>query len=244
MNIAIIDDSYLDRKYTRDFLFTYFSDHCSDVPFIIRTFNSGEDFLYTFTRDTYDFIFTDYYMKKLSGLETAKIIRATDKQVVLIFTTVSRDYAIDCYQVKASGYLVKPFSYQELSDVLALADLEQIKAHEYIELSNGLEKVKIVVKDILHCDISGHYTNIYTKTAGVKRIRTSFSALAVLLAPFPEFISCYRGCLINMDYIVKLEENAFLMVDNSSIPFRKNEQSKMAALYSEYLFDKVRNNKK
>ena len=47
-------------------------------------------------------------MPLLSGMETAKELRQSDKTVKLVFLTTSSDYAVDAFQVKASNYLLKP----------------------------------------------------------------------------------------------------------------------------------------
>lgn len=241
MNIAVIEDSMIDQKIIIGYLNKYFALNCTDIPYSVHLFTSGEEFLSTYTKHFYDLIFLDYYMKGLSGFETAKMIRSTDKQVFLFFTTFSCDHAIDCYRVKASGYLVKPFSYEEFSELIELNDIKLLKEQQFIEVANGLEKIKLLIKDIVYCDVSGHYTQIHTIGGGTRRIRMAFSELVRLLAPFPQFLSCYRGCLINMNYIMQIEDLNFLMQDGSKIPFRKKEQAKVAAAYSEFLFEKVRN---
>lgn len=240
MNIAIIDDSAADQKITANYLHTYFSYYFADIPYSVHFFSSGEDFLSSFTKHFYDLIFIDYYMKSLSGFETAKIIRSTDKQVLLYFTTCSCDFAIDGYKVQASGYLVKPFNYKDFSELIALSEIKRFKNQQFIEVVNGMEKIKILIREIIYCDVAGHYTQIHMKNNSIKKIRMAFSDLAQLLLPFPEFITCYRGCLINMNYIVRIEDLNFLMQCGDRIPFRKKEQSKIMDAYSEFLFDKVR----
>lgn len=243
MNIAIIDDSVIDQKITSDYLHTYFSLHFTDIPYSIHLYLSGADFLDSFTRHSYDLIFIDYYMDTLSGLETAKMIRSTDTQVLLFFTTFSCDHAIECYKVKASGYLVKPFSYDDFAELITLNDIEQFRERQFIEVMNGMDKVKILIRDIIYCDISGHYTQIHTKDNGIKRIRMTFSRLLQLLVPYPEFFSCYRGCVINMNHIIRIDDLNFLMHGGERIPFRKKDQAMIMDTYSEFLFDKVRSEK-
>lgn len=243
MNIAIIDDSVVDQRILADYLHTFFSLNFTDIPYSTHLYLSGEDFLKSFTKHSYDLIFMDYYMKSLSGLETAKVIRSTDKQALLFFTTFSCDYAIDCYKVKASGYLVKPYSYDDFAELVALSDIDQFKELQFIEVRNGMEKIRVLIKDIIYCDISGHYTQIHTKDNGLRRIRMTFSELLGLLMPYPEFLACYRGCLINMNHIVRIDDLNFLMQGGERIPFRKKEQAKIMDTYSEFLFDRVRNEK-
>lgn len=243
MNIAIIEDLPADRQLADEYLDTYFSSSFPGLMIHIDSFSSGEEFLESFAPRNYDLIFIDYYLNDLSGLETARQIRLTDQQAVLIFTTASRDCAVDGYRVKASGYLLKPFTYEQFAETLSLIDIRQLKERQFLEIANGMETIKIIVTDIIYCDISGHYTQIHTKSSGLKRIRMPFAEIVRLLEPFPEFLSCYRGCLINMDYIRRMENLTFIMEDGERIPFRKKEQAQIMDAYTNFLFCKVRDSK-
>lgn len=243
MNIAIIEDLPADRQLAAEYLDTYFSSAFPGLMINIDSFSSGEEFLDSFTPRAYDLIFIDYYLNDLSGLETARVIRHTDRQAILIFTTASRDFAVDGYRVKASGYLIKPFTYEQFAETLSLIDISQLKERQFLEIANGMETIKIIVTDIICCDIAGHYTQIHTKSSGLKRIRMPFTEMVRLLKPFPEFLSCYRGCLINMNFILRMEDLTFIMEDGERIPFRKKAQAQIMEAYSNFLFCKVRDAK-
>lgn len=140
MKIAIIDDSVDDRQILTSYLHTFFAEVYANIPLFIQDFSSGEEFLSAFTSASFDIIFIDYYMKELSGLETASQIRKEDPTVSLLFTTASKDYALDGYLVKASGYLLKPITYEKFAETLRLLDLKRMKGSQCIEFNNGNEK--------------------------------------------------------------------------------------------------------
>lgn len=50
----------------------------------------------------------DIVMPHLTGIETAKRIRARGETAEIMFLTTSREYALDAFSVKASDYLLKP----------------------------------------------------------------------------------------------------------------------------------------
>lgn len=240
MKIAIIDDSKDDIQLIKHYIKEYFIHNYSGIPLTIHEYLSGESFLMAFSQSAYDIIFLDCYMKKLSGLETAQLIRKTDLSVLLIFITVSRDFAIDSYRVKACGYLVKPLTYESFSETMSLNMQNSLKKSQFVELENGKDYVRIFLKDIICCDISGHYSQIHT-ISKIIRVRMAFSKLADVLSPYPEFLLCYRGCLVNMKKIVRIENQAFVMTNGDRIPFRKKEEGAIMKTYSSFLFEKVRN---
>lgn len=241
MKIAIIDDLCTDVKIITDHIHTYFSGNCINLPFSVDSFQNGNAFLSIFKRYSYDFIFIDYYMEGLSGLDTAFAIRQADQFVKIIFTTASRDYAVDSYKVRASGYLVKPVSYKDFSDTLSLIDFKKIKEQHFIQITSGYDTVKIPLCDIIYCDIHGHYVQIHTVNLGIQRSRMTFSKLKDMLMVYPEFLLCYRGCIINMNYINSIDDLTFFLNNGERIPMRRKHHSEILQIYSDFLFDKVRN---
>ena len=105
MRIAIVDDI----KAEQEFLGRCLNRYCTEqlVPCEAATFDSGSAFIKNGIFD-YDLIFLDIYMPGLNGLDTAARIRETNKDVLLIFTTTSADFAVKSYRVRAFDYLVKP----------------------------------------------------------------------------------------------------------------------------------------
>lgn len=241
MNIAIIDDLTTDIEKTSKLLQSYFLENCADIQPQISFFKDGEGFLADFKHHAYDIIFLDYYMAPLSGMDLAREIRKTDASVVLIFVTFSKDFAIESYKVKASGYLVKPIAYEDFAEIMGLIDMKKIRSQQFIEIGSGDDSRKIILKDIIYCDVYGHYTQVHTKSGGIKRFRTAFWKISELLQPYPQFLVCYRGCIINMERVVKMEEQNFLMANRERIPYRKKEHSEIINAYSNFLFERVRN---
>ncbi|MES2418272.1 MAG: LytTR family DNA-binding domain-containing protein [Bacteroidota bacterium] len=77
-----------------------------------------------------DFIFLDIEMPLINGLELAEIIRAKAK--FLVFTTSHPSYALKAFDLKASQYLLKPFSFAKFATVV----------HDLIENANLYEQKK------------------------------------------------------------------------------------------------------
>lgn len=241
MKIAILDDLNTDRIQIIEYLNHYLEDAQTDLLLSIDEFYSGEAFLCKFTPNFWDLIFIDYYMVQLSGLETARKIRQLDQSVNIIFITTSRDFAIDSYKVKASGYLVKPISYEDFAETLSLLEWSLFYERRFFDLSDSSKKLRFLICDILYCDISGHYVQIHTLNEGTARFRMTFEKLSALLSPYSEFLLCYRGCLVNMNHICSMDDMNFHLTNGDRLPFRKKEHQHLTRTYSEFLFSKRRN---
>lgn len=240
MNIALIDDSFEDMDSLVSHIKKYFKKKHVNLPICIKRFQDEEQFLNSYGKYHYEIIFIDYYLNHLTGLELAKKIRVLDSTAVLIFTTVSRDFAIDSYRVKASGYLVKPIEYHDFEEIMELVNCRKLRENEFINVINGQAEIKILLKDIVYCDVSGHYTQIHTKDMNMIKCRQSFSDFVTHLAAYPEFLVCYRGCIINMQEVKKVDELFFLMSNGDQIPLRVKQKTAILNQYSEYLFEKNR----
>ena len=129
-------------------------------------------------------IFLDIYMPGLSGLETASEIRKLDTNCLLIFSTTSSDFAVKSFRVRAFDYLVKPYKYEQLAEIMSLAEKALNKSSRYIEVKESREMVKVLIRDILYADYDNHYIQIHTKENIIKTY-LSFQDFAPLLLEYP-----------------------------------------------------------
>lgn len=236
MKVAIIDDLAECRNDIQSCLRQFFSKHYAEESFRIEEFISGEAFLTVFRKDSYDLIFIDQYMDGLSGMDTARQIRVSDAFVPLVFITTSRDHAIDSYQVRAGGYLLKPFSYEDFEQTLLLLDMARLRNARYI----CVQDERILLREILWCDVDGHYMQIHTRQHGDLRYRIPFATVADMLMDYPQFLTCYKGCIVNLDHVEQMEEVAFLLGTGDRVPFSKRDRKNIENGYHRYLFHKAR----
>lgn len=236
MKTAIIDDLTACREKIRDCLYRYLNETYAGETPVIECFSGGEEFLSRFTPGAYDIIFLDQYMNGLSGLDTANRIREQDPLTALIFVTASRDYAVDSYGVRACGYLVKPYDYEEFRRTISLAGLEKIRSSRFIRL----EDKKILLRDILWCGRSNHYVEIHTNQCGLLRFRLAFASLTGLLVPYPQFLTCYKGCIVNLDHVECMDGLSFKLDTGETVPFAIRDRKQIEAQYYAYRFQRER----
>ena len=70
------------------------------------------------------------HLEKTTGLDIAKKICLKDSNVIILFVTSSRDFAIDSYKVRATGYLVKPLNYNDFVETMSLIDYKQLQKNK------------------------------------------------------------------------------------------------------------------
>lgn len=236
MRVAIIDDDAWCRQDIREHLSRYLEENFAGESPVIEEFRGGEEFLCCFVPEAYDIIFLDQYMNGVTGIDTAREIRQRDALAAIIFVTYSRDHAVDSYEVRACGYLVKPYEYGDFEKTMKLAGMEKIRGARFIRL----EQEKILLREILWCDQDGHYVQIHTEKRGVLRFRLSFGQFILLIKKYPQFLICYKGCVINMERVERMDDLDFITDTGEKVPFSKRDRRKIQTLYWNFLFQRER----
>lgn len=103
MTVAICDDEPYFIEQLSEMLHAY----CQKMALScqIKCFASGEELIET--EEKFNLIFLDINMKKLTGIETAAILRKRDPNFILVFISAFMEYAPQGYEVNAFRYLLK-----------------------------------------------------------------------------------------------------------------------------------------
>ncbi|MBS5605158.1 DNA-binding response regulator [Clostridium sp. AF18-27] len=234
MNIAIIDDSVEEARQLSGYVQTYF--HSVHILQRTELFTAAADFLQVWKKDSYQLVFIDIYLgQETLGLEIAEQIRREDESCIIIFTTSSSDFALKGYEVRALDYLLKPIGYDRFCRAMEYAHRELENTGRYIEVKVSRIMVKILLDDICYADYSNHYIQIHTPRR-MYRTYMRFEDFSRLLLCYPQFLCCYRNCIINMDRVVEMERNEFLLASGDRIPISRSMRLAIHQQYADYQF--------
>lgn len=240
MHAAIVEDLASDMSILYDNICRYCEEHKTHMQ--VDRYSDGTEFISACATVTYDLIFLDIYLKDTSGIQIASRVRKLHPNCPIIFITTSKEHAVDAFRLHALDYPVKPFTYEQLED--SLNHFEQIFHHfeHYITLKEGRQHTRIRIPDILYTDYSNHYIQVHTESA-VIRSYMSFDQFSPMLTPYPQFLWCYRNCMVNMDYIETLEERDFVLKNGERIPISRAKRNEIIQAYADYIFDYVNRGK-
>lgn len=240
MNIAICEDLETDRQALIHMIKKYCNDYNLEAK--LFTYNNGNDLLSNFTSGKFKLIFLDIYLKdddKFNGIEIAKKIRIYDKDCTIVFTTTSREHAIEAFEVDAMQYLLKPIDYDKLKHLFDKIQNLFSNSMRFIEVQSTGLLMKILLKDIYYIEVYNKACFIHTNLNTIKTY-TPLSRLWELLNS-STFLRCHRSYIVNMFYIDDIFKNDFLLKNGDKIPIRKEASSDIKQAYSDYFFDKIRN---
>ena len=228
MHIAIVEDQAADRETLRGHLQALFE----GGPSMIREFDSGEAFLKDYAPGLYDLLFLDCCLKGVNGMDVARAVRSAGDACEIYFATSSRDFAVDGYEVRASGYLVKPYTRDQLARQLRFLAREQ----PFIELGGR----KLTLSHIAWCAMDGHYAQVHLVGREALQVRLTFKELTETFARWPQFLVCCRGVLVNLEQVKSLETDCFLLYNGDRAPIRQRDQREILQAYADYHFRKAR----
>ena len=113
MHIALCDDEENALLLLREMVQAFCEKKRLEA--VIDLFSGGEDFLASAQR--YDILFMDIYLPGMNGMEAAERAGALALQQI-VFTTVSREYAVEAFRLNAAHYLTKPLSAQSVAEAM------------------------------------------------------------------------------------------------------------------------------
>ena len=229
MRIAIVDDLETERAQLKTRLARQLR-LCGAEAQLLE-FESGESFLAAEKEQRFTAAFLDIYMHGMSGMDAAKELRKTDADCLLVFTTTSTDHALEGFQVRALHYLVKPFSDEELSALLAEPVLT-------VKVSGS--DVRLCYRDIISAEHFAHLINIRTTALKTLVTRQSFKVFTEPLKKDPRFFVCGRGMIVNLEHAADFRDGAFCMTDGSSVYVSQELLKPARQAFMEFLLQRER----
>lgn len=206
----------------------------------IFCFQSGEEFLAVFEEHSFDMVFMDIYMNGITGIETAKEIRKTDKHCLLIFLTTSTEHMPDAFSCHAFEYIQKPVNEKRIMQVMIdVKHILPIKT-QYIELNSNRQNICILYDDFIMAIADKHYLNITDIQGNIYKIRQTFSKFVTSLQQDKRFLQINKGILVNMNYIVSIEENICILKNGQRLPIKIRDSAKIKEIWYQYGFEQIR----
>lgn len=204
LRVAVVDDDPKSIERISGFLQTYFEKKGSRYQ--IEKFERGDKLSFEY-RPIYDIIFLDIEMEPISGIETAKIIRRTDSDVIIIFITKMAQFAINGYEVGALGFIVKPVDAESVwfnLEKALLAIGKRDKKDIILPLSGGTKKLK--TDSVYYVEARDHDLIYHTDEGEfMLRRKTLGEAAKELGDAFKQYSRCY---LINLRHITNISGTA------------------------------------
>ena len=226
LKIAVVEDDVNYARQLSEYLCRYERERGAELT--VTQFSDGDQLIEGY-RPEFDMILMDIEMPLLDGMETARLIRRTDPEVVIIFITNMAQYAIQGYEVDALDYVLKPISYVAFSQRLDRA-LRRMKKREerYLTVSTREGVRKLGVSQIYYVESQGH-TLLYHTNQGIVSSSGTMRDLEKELEPL-HFFRGNKGYLINLEHVSGVREGCALVAGEELLLSRSRKNAFLEAL--------------
>ena len=229
MRLAICDDNELERNCLQSLLKKYFSGTSISCEFTL--YDRGISLYYDVMEEIeYDIIFLDLFMRDSFGLSIAQKLRGIQYKGKIIFCTVSADYALESYDVYASGYILKPYSLKDIRRTLDRY-LPEYQCNSY-KIKQKAQYVYIPYNDIMYVESSNNKCTIHRSDGREYNIYKKLTEVEEELKD-PRFLRCHQSYLVNMNYISEAN-NSFLLQNGEEILIRAKSKKEIQQKFMDY----------
>ena len=236
LRFAVVEDRLPDAQRLESLLRLAFG---GGQPLVCDHYESGDAFLAAFPSKNYQVVFLDICMEGTNGIETARILRRADPDLLLVFVTSSPEYVWDAFPVHPFDYLLKPYREEKL---FQLADeLRRVlsRAEPELEVRIARQQVHLPLRKIQYAMAQNHYVRIVSDDGECRTVST-FSQVEQLLRAQENFLVCNRGVILNMDKVLRLDCDCFEMLDGTCLPVRQKDKNTLFAQFTQYQFRHMR----
>lgn len=203
-----IDDEPLALKVIQHF--------CRRVDYIElrETFIKPTEALHYLEKNEVDLLFLDINMPSLSGIE---LYKSLTQSTMVIFTTAYSEFAVDGFNLNATDYLLKPFTFERFMQAVEKAQ----KTHEHAQQAPPAEPgymlvradyslVRINFSDILYIESLDDYLKIHLPDRKPVVARMTMKYVLEQL-PAPAFVRIHRSFIVPLKRISAVRNKTVLL---------------------------------
>lgn len=241
LRFALCEDEVVQRTIAGMHLREYLEDRPALAGKVFE-FSSGPELLAAVeAHGSFDVYVLDVVMPEMSGIELGVQLRQMDREAVIIYLTVSPEYAISAYEAQAFGYLIKPVEPERLYQVLdrAVEAMEKKRsACVPVKTRSGLQLVRM--DEILYVELAERAMRYHLSDGGQVdsvTLRGSFQAAAAPLLEDARFLLCGASFVVNLYYVATMEKGFLRLRNGERVPLPRGIAAEARRRWSEYWFE-------
>ncbi|MBO5200371.1 MAG: response regulator transcription factor [Clostridia bacterium] len=238
LRIVICDDLIEERKRLKNYIRRLEKD--DNLELEITEFSAGEELIAFFKNGgSADLLFLDIYMNGINGVDTARTLGDMGYSGSVVFCTTSLDHAVESYRLKADGYLVKPYSYEDFLDAIWRCRRHFEKSKKSLNFVSERIDYAIPLPEVCFIETSGRQVDIHTAdhTYSTYKKIGDFEKELQGEASFLKIGRCY---IVNMNRITKISDDTLTLSDGTTLPLPVREKKRLQQLINDWFWQKTR----
>lgn len=229
MKIFICDDDSFSRAQIK----TYLDGYDSNRHFEISEFTTGVEMLHELKTGHADIIFLDIEMEIIDGIDTAKLIRITDRRAIIIFVSSHQERVFDAFDCEAFHFITKPFTQQKFNDVFAKAIQKYKFLNKTIPVQWKNTSVELPIEKIKYFESYRKHVIFHTYDGEYQMI-ANLSDVLNELSPYG-FTQTHQGYAVNMNLIRRFDGLDILLDDGTKVPMSVRKKAEVVSTYAKYV---------
>lgn len=234
LRIAVCDDSPAFRESAREMI-----EHWSDetgVPVELHLCADGDGLLSLCASERMDLVFLDILMPLLNGLDTARELRARDTAVRIVFLTSSPEFALESYDVRAQGYLLKPADEKKVWAVLAEAATVREREPKNLVVRTSFGYQKLYLHEIEVAEAQNKRVIFHLR--GEREIETAqpLYSFEHTLTDENGFFKCHRSYLVYLPAVDRFSATEVVTKSGRRIPIARGYARAFKEAYFALMF--------
>lgn len=241
LKIAIVDDMKTDRDCLIEKITCYMQSE--ELNYTMFEYESGEAFVAALEKERFDIVFMDIFMDSMTGVDAATILRRKDLDCKLVFITTSEDFWRNGFACNSAHYIVKAktddlIPHKDFLQAMKNCRIERKLDVPFLNIISEREPLCLHTTQIVYIDFAEKSTNIHLENH-IYTVWESFAKTVEPLLTDRRFLQCFRGVLVNMDFVEEMEENNFLLKNGERLRFAIRDRKKLAKAYILYIMERA-----
>lgn len=237
--VTVCDDCLSDLLRAERLLQHYKEEHPM-LKFEVEKFSDSGKLYRKIVRGDYsDIYILDVMMEQISGIEIGGLLNKQRREAAIIYTTASKEHALEAYEVFAQRYLVKPYTaqaFQEAVDfALTFADSKEVALFS-VKTKDGV--ISVDHTKISYVECVSRTLHIHLTDGRILRsifIRRSFEYEVENLMENGCFQQVHKSFLVNMAQIEIFTQEKITMSDGMIIPVSQKRAAQVKHNYLRYI---------
>lgn len=192
-----------------------------------KTFTRSDEALKYLKKYPTDLLFLDINMPSISGIDFFKKV---PHKIRVIFTTAYSEFAVEGFNLNATDYLLKPFSFARFEQAVEKAknqlaqDIKNSGSDPiFLFIRADYSLIKIPIADIVFIEGLDDYLKIHIRNQKTVVARMTMKAILEKL-PQQEFVRVHRSFIVPVSKIVRVKSK-IIYIENEEIPVSATYES-------------------
>lgn len=233
LEIAICEDEIIQQQKLEELLFEIGLKESINI----RKFDSGEALIEAYeSGDRYSIILLDMQLDGLDGIQTAKIIRKSDKNCLIIIITSIMEYAVEGYSIDAYDFMLKPVDKVKFSRVINNAVKEiQVRMNKTYLIQTRDKTKAIRLSEIQFIESNRNRVIIHTN----KELYTNNESISSVEEKLRKdgFVRISRYYIANVYHVKEIDAKKLVLITGKELNYSEKYRDNIKKEYLKFMME-------